>query len=51
MKIKHKIFNRQWIKSQSQAFRDTFVRHYINSGLIADLDEMANCIYIQWGNT
>ena len=42
MKIKHKIFNRQWIEAQSQAFRDTFVRHYINSGLIADLDEMAN---------
>ena len=42
MKIKHKIFNRQWIKAQSQNFRDTFVRHYINSGLIADLDEMAN---------
>ena len=41
MNIKHKIFNRQWIEAQSQAFRDTFVRHYINSGLIADLDELA----------
>jgi hypothetical protein len=41
MKIKHKIFNRQWIEAQSQAFRDTFVHHFINSGLVADLDEMA----------
>lgn len=41
MNIKHKIFNRQWIEAQSQAFRDTFVRHYINYGLVADLDEMA----------
>lgn len=41
MKIKHKIFNRQWIEAQSQAFRDTFVHHFIHSGLVADLDEMA----------
>lgn len=41
MKIPPKIYNRQWIEAQSQAFRDTFVRHYSHSGLVADLDEMA----------
>ena len=34
-------YNRGWIEAQSQAFRDSFVRHYVNSGIIADLDEMA----------
>ena len=41
MKIPPQIYNRQRIEAQSQAFRDTFVRYFINSGLVADLDEMA----------
>lgn len=41
MKIPPQIYNRQWIEAQSQAFRDTFVRHFINSGLVADLNKIA----------
>ena len=34
-------YNRGWIEAQSQAFKDAFVRNYVKSGIIADLDEMA----------
>lgn len=36
-----KKYDRGWIEAQSQAFRDTFVRHYVESGILADLDKIA----------
>ena len=41
MHSKKKTYSRQWIEAQSQAFRDAFERHYVNSGIVADLDKMA----------
>lgn len=41
MQTKKKIYSRHWIEAQSQAFREAFLRHYVNSGIVADLDKMA----------
>lgn len=41
MHSKKKIYSRHWIEAQSQAFRDAFERHYVNSGIVDELDKMA----------
>ena len=41
MQVKEKKYSRHWIEAQSQAFREAFERHYVNSGIVADLDKMA----------
>lgn len=41
MRAAIKRYDRGWIEAQSQAFWDAFVRHYVDSGILADLEEMA----------
>lgn len=41
MQTKGEKYSRHWIESQSQAFRDAFERHYVNSGIVAELDKIA----------
>lgn len=41
MQTKGKKYSRHWIESQSQAFRDAFEHHYVDSGIVADLNKMA----------
>lgn len=41
MQTKGEKYSRHWIESQSQAFRDAFEHHYVDSGIVADLNKMA----------
>lgn len=41
MQTKGEKYSRHWIESQSQAFRDAFEHHYVDSGIVADLNKIA----------
>lgn len=41
MQTKGEKYSRHWIESQSQAFRDAFEHHYVDSGIVAELNKIA----------